>query len=105
MSGGNGHPQPYRVTAPGPVRDKIRKLGEQAASMGLQHAFVRALRALYARLRSDPLSVGELVGKLPAPLNLLTHVGSEPPITIRFSVQPEQRVVFIRDIWLHPHSL
>jgi hypothetical protein len=105
MSGpGNGQPAPFRVPASGKVRQEIAALKDLAANLGIQAEFAQALDRVYHRLETDPLSFGELVKESPH-LQLIVHVGSEKPLTVRFAINRQHRFVVILKMLLRPASL
>jgi hypothetical protein len=99
---GNGQAH-YRISIPGPVRARIRLLAGKAAALGIQPQFVKALRDINRRLSSEPSSFGELTRRLgPATIE---HIGSAPPLTVRFAIHQIERAVFLLQVILRPASL
>jgi len=100
----SGPPASYQVHASGQVRAAILALGKQAASLGIGSEFTRALDRIYERLATDPWSLGELIRPASIPGSAL-HVGSERPLTIRFLIDEERRIVFLLQLFFYPSSL
>jgi hypothetical protein len=96
---GNGKPVEYKLDASQKVILEIKRLKQEAETKGIGSAFRNALRRALHRLRVDPADFGELVQELPH-LQLLVHVGSVHPVTVRFACHREQRVVYVLRIFL-----
>jgi hypothetical protein len=103
-SGGEGEFGLFRVSYLTSARAEVPGLLQEAASLGIKRECVSSLKKIERRLRLDPLEFGELVGERRT-LNLLVHVGSSPPLTVRFAINGKERAVFVLQFFLRPASL
>jgi hypothetical protein len=87
----------FKVALSEQVRGKVGTLFQRARSAGKAQAFLKALKIIVTRLRSDPDQSGEARFKLPH-LDLEVRVGSERPVLVVYGLNKARRVVFVRDV-------
>jgi hypothetical protein len=96
---GNGKPVEYKLDASQNTILEIKRLMQEAKTKGIGSAFRNALRRVMHRLRADPSGFGELVQEL-SHMQVVVHVGSVYPVTVRFGYHAEQRVVYVLKVFL-----
>ena len=84
----------YRLAWPETVRQSLVRAGAQARQLGVFPEFLAAGKVMDARLRSDPLGLGE-------PLYTLRNAGLEvrlaalAPLSVRYAVDRARQIVYI----------
>jgi hypothetical protein len=91
----------YQLSVSGLVRAEIRALGRKAVRQGRKDQFAEVLQRAWHRMRTDPFAFGELIRDVPR-LDLVLHVGSVPPLTVRFGINEHERVVFVFKVYWNP---
>jgi len=99
MSAPNG--SVYEVVLSGQLRDKLKYLHGRAQTKGQGHRLRVALKAIVARLRTDPERFCEPRFVL-AHLRLEVRVASVPPLVGVFGIDKDRPIVFIKDFLLLP---
>jgi GAF domain-containing protein len=79
----------------GQTRAAVLRLHRQALERGEGQAFLAAFRRIVERLRSDPLTFGEPMYRLPA-LKLRIRHAAVLPLLVDYAVHEELPLVFIR---------
>ena len=97
---GNGQPIPYRIDISEQTAGEIKQLKRSAAKQGLSKAFTAAYKSIIQRLKTNPSDFGELIRIFPH-LQLVEHVATVPPLTVRFSYHEENRIVIIMKVFLN----
>jgi hypothetical protein len=92
---GDGRPHPYKVTHSALTGQEIKRLHQRAAQEGRGKQFVSALRAIYERLKNDPVNFGEPIFRLPA-LKLIVYQAGVSPVMVDYAVHEERRLVILR---------
>ena len=100
---GNGRPVMYRISVPGPVSASIESEQLRATLDGKGEAFLAAMRYAIARIRHEPLGLGEAIFPL-RNAKLIVHLAFLPPLVIEFGVHEELPLVFIRRVSYLPTS-
>ena len=94
---GNGEAIPYEVIMSGSTKALLKRLQAKAIQQGRGHQFLTAFRQIAAQLKSDPLTFGEPLYRLPA-LELQVRQTGIIPIVLEYAVHEQQNLVFIRGI-------
>jgi hypothetical protein len=94
-SQGNGQPRTYKVSMSEQNRDLVKQKQREATQAGNGEQFLAAWRIIVERLRTDPLSFGDLLYHLPA-LKLLVYRAVVASVVVEYAVHDEKPVVFIR---------
>jgi hypothetical protein len=89
-------PEPYSVDYSGRVRQRLRALTKLARERGDAEAFVAALREFDRRLRVYPQFGEQLTDLKHEPGQM--WIGSVPPLTMRYAVFDERRMVVVAAI-------
>ena len=97
----NGRLALFKLSMSEAVAHQIKAVIEEATSLGLGAAARAALLRILARIRKDPLDVGEL-RNAHANLNLLVHVVVDLPVVVHFAINPDQKFVIIQKVFLAP---
>jgi len=95
---GNGD-QEYRIDVSQQVLQEISKLAKLAEDTGVGPDFRSSLQQIVARLKHDPTDFGEFILRL-AHLELIIHVASVYPLTVRFACHEKKRLVYIMKLFL-----
>jgi hypothetical protein len=95
---GNGESK-YRVAFSGAVAQEMVELRKKADETGRGKAFAIAFRRIMERLKTDPRNFGEYVREFHE-LQLIAHVGSVYPLTVRFAYHKLEMLVFIMKMTL-----
>jgi hypothetical protein len=90
---------PYEIISSGAVNDAFRRLLLRAIDQGAEPAVIHAMRRIWSRLESDPLTFGEQVFDLTR-MHLQMRVASIRPLGIFYGVDAAARRVFIARIAL-----
>ena len=85
----------FQVSISGATRELLVRLRDQATRAAQRDEFLRALRTISERLRTDPVAFGEELFDLRA-LHLTVKVGIVLPVVVEFGVYVERRMVFVR---------
>jgi hypothetical protein len=75
----------------------VRELGKKAAKRGLNNAYLRAIKFIHRRMRTDPLVWGDPQNRLRHLRLLLCH-GTRAPLQVFFAVDEQRRIVYVREI-------
>ena len=97
---GNGQPIQYRIDFSEQITQEIQDVQTQAITKGFGNEASAAFQIIFHRLTTDPAGFGELVQRF-LELNLVAHVASIPPITIKFAYHEEKRFVIIMKVHLN----
>ena len=85
----------FEVGISGAVRERLVRLHRHAVVDERGDAFLAALDAIVARLRTDPVSYGEELFDLRA-MKVTVKLAVRYPVAIEFAVYPDRRQVFVR---------
>ncbi len=94
--------RPYQVVYSGNQLQIIRAYGAQAAVRGFGPAYRAAVKSIHHHLEMDPQEWGDPHNRLPHSGLILYH-GMLPPLHVFYAVDPERRLVFVRDIQALPN--
>ena len=96
---------PHRLGITGPAKDLYRQIGIEAVEAGLETEVSQAMRAIVARLQTDPASFGEPLYRM-AKLKMMVRCAAISPLFVEYGVHDTEPVVIIRKVrWLvHPAS-
>jgi hypothetical protein len=89
----------FRLDMSGMIAEEIKQLIQAASAKGLREEAEQSLTIIDRRLRTGPLDFGELVRQSKFS-NLLVHVASVYPVSIRFAIHEEKRVVILLKVQL-----
>jgi hypothetical protein len=85
---------PFRVINLKAVSLQLRVLHDQAKAQGTDFFFRQSLVEIHRRLATDPLEFGEPLYNLQE-LNLQVRIGLHPPLSVRFAVDKERKLVYL----------
>ena len=85
----------FKVGISGAIREKLARLGRHAAIDDRGEKFLTAVRAILARLHSDPVTYGEELFELRA-MQLTIKIAVRYPLAVEFGVYPDRRQVIVR---------
>jgi hypothetical protein len=85
---------PYRIINFSAVTDTIKALYAQARVMGTEEPLRNCLAGIQQRLETEPVVFGEPLYNLYA-MGLQVRVGLFPPLSVRFAVDEERRIVYV----------
>jgi hypothetical protein len=97
ISQGNGQSPSYSVSMSAHTRAIIKGLHRQAIQEGTGEAFLGAFRQIIARLKKEPMNVGEPNYRL-ASLQLQIRQVVLLPLVVDFAVHEQLPHVFIRGV-------
>jgi hypothetical protein len=100
MAGGNGQ-QPFTVTTPPEVRQRLRALAERAAAAGVLPEYIADLRSLDENLRYSPREWGDRLKTYPH-ARLRYYRRLTRFLLVLYAVHLDRPIVFVRDILLRP---
>jgi hypothetical protein len=96
----------YRLTIPGPEREKLRAWGEWARGAGVMEDYLTTLRTIHFRLTCEPSDWGEPRFTLPN-LKVQVRFATCGMLNVWFGVDPEERVVCLKTVQFsrnYPHG-
>jgi hypothetical protein len=85
------------------LAERLRELTDRAVAAGLRDEIIADLRLIDRRLRSDPLSWGDLWYRY-SYLNLLMCHATAGLLHVYYGVDEERRVVYLKDVTPLPHG-
>jgi hypothetical protein len=87
---------PYRVAHSEAVREQLRSLARQTVERGIGQPVADALKAILARLQTDPLNWGEIDFGLQH-LNLLVYHAIQGPLVVCSAVDGVRKIVYLKE--------
>jgi len=87
---------PFRVVFSEALREQLRRLGQRADAQGITAALGADLRTIVEALAADPVSWGDPLNRLPH-LRLTLYHRIYHSISVRYGVEEQERVVFVRE--------
>lgn len=100
-SQGNGQPSTYQVFMSEQTRARLKQQLREAVESGEGDQFLAAWRAIWDRLRTEPLKFGDPQYHLPA-LKLLVCQAVMANLVVFYGVHEEKPLVFIRGFKVLP---
>jgi hypothetical protein len=94
-SPGNGQAVPYDVRMSAQSKEALKRFHRRAIELDIGHALLDALRGIVERLRTDPLTFGEPMYRLPS-IRMGVRHGAIFPLYVDYAVHEEKPLVFIR---------
>ena len=94
------NPLHYRLGMTGPAKDEYRRIGVEAVDAGLGTNVKQAMRAIVARLRTDPAGFGEPLYRM-TKLKMMIRCAAISPLFVEYGVPDTEPVIIIRKVrWL-----
>src|SRR5260221_7016667 len=103
MNSASGEEGGYEVELSGLLIREVRRLGELALQVGIEDAYIAAMKQIHHRLAKDPMVFGEERNRLAA-LRLVIRVAIVPPLVVRYGVHEGKPLVFLQSIEGLPRS-
>jgi hypothetical protein len=98
MSAPNGD-YPFRLELSGAIAKTIRRLQRQASAEGRGKQFLRAIRRIIHRLRTNPANFGEPLYRLPI-LRIHIRCAAIRPLSVDFGICEDQPLVLLKAVRL-----